>query len=131
SAGGCGAGQCVPKPTAPFNTKLCIFQPGLNLSCSGAYPNQSPQYDAAFDDGRTCSQCTCGPPTCGGTITTYSDTTCGGANATVVDMSGSCTTIPGDPTRANGPTQDTRSVRWSNAGPVCGNVTSSVQGSVT
>jgi hypothetical protein len=138
SGGGCGAGQCVPKPVAPFNTKLCIFRPGIN-ACPSSYPNEmpstaNPQYYAAFVDGRTCSQCTCGAPSCGGTITTYTDGTCGGANATVVDMTGGCTTLPADPTMATlpgGELEDTRSIRWTNAAPVCGNVTSSLQGGVT
>jgi hypothetical protein len=133
SGGGCGAGQCVPKPTAPFNTKLCIFRQGIN-ACPSSYPNempnaQNPQYYAAFTDGRTCSQCSCGAPTCGGTVTTYTDTTCG-ANATVVDKTGGCTTIPADPTKGSG-NVDTRSIRWTNGGAACGTATSSLGGSVT
>jgi hypothetical protein len=137
--GGCGAGACMPKPTAPFNTKLCIFRQGIN-ACPGSYPNempstQNPQYYATYTDNRTCSQCSCGAPTCGGTVRTFTDTSCGNsANPTVVDITGGCSTIPGDPTRSTGGPgggSDTRSIRWDNAGAVCGSATSSLGGGVT
>jgi hypothetical protein len=135
TGGGCGAGQCLPRPTAPFNTRLCIFREGIN-ACPSSYPNempstQNPQYYAAFADNRTCSQCNCGAPTCGGTVTWYTDPTCGNtANPVSVDITGGCTTLPADPT-PSGSKLDSRSVRWTNGGAVCGNATSTLSGTVT
>lgn len=137
SGGGCGAGQCLPKPSSPYKAQLCIFRAGIN-ACPSSYPNpmpsaSTPQYYGSYTDNRQCSSCNCGSPSCGGTVTTYTDTTCGGENATVLDITGGCTMIPADPTlgSSGGKAEDTRSIKWTNAAPVCGNVASTLTGSVT
>jgi hypothetical protein len=131
TGGGCGAGQCLPKPAAPFNTKLCIFRQGIN-ACPSSYPTempsaQNPQYYAAFTDSRTCSSCACGAPTCGGTVSWYAGPSCGGT-ATSVDITGGCTTLP---VVASSGGAESRSVRWTNGGAICGAATSSLTGAVT
>lgn len=131
SGGGCGAGQCLPKPSSPFKTTLCVFRAGIN-SCPSSYPvpmpsAAKPQYYATYTDGRSCTACSCGAPTCGGTVTTYTDTACS-QNGTVVDITTACTTIAADDSRSGG---DSRSLRWTNGGAVCGSASSSLQGSVT
>jgi hypothetical protein len=128
NGGGCTVGQCLPKPAAPFGAKLCIFKSGIT-SCPLEYPVQKPaastQYYETWTEGRTCSQCSCSQPKCGGTVHTYTDTACT-TDDTVAAIDGSCTTIPADPTQSS--RADTRSTKWVNAGPVCGNVTSTLSG---
>jgi hypothetical protein len=125
-AGGCGGGQCLPKPTAPFGAKLCIYRAGI-ATCPAGYPNQNPgagaQYYQGVDDnpatgGRSCSGCNCAA-TCGGTIKTYTDKTCTvGEQDLDLTTSRACTTVPADTTVQGG--RDTRSYTFTGGGPTCG-----------
>jgi hypothetical protein len=143
SAGGCSGGQCLPKPAAPFGSDLCIFRSGIS-ACPVDYPVQKPgssqQFYQSVLDGRSCTSCNCGSPTCGGTLTLSTDGACT-ANSTVLNLgpANTCTTIPGDPTQSltydkpNPPhavtaADDTRSYKYTNAGPVCGSASSTLNG---
>lgn len=132
--GGCASGQCLPKPVAPFGTELCVFRSGV-ASCPPDYPARKPgaaqQYYQTILEGRSCSQCACGSPRCGGTVRTYTTTDCTGS-FTNLDIDGDCTAIPVDPTPGGaGGSIDTRSIRYTNAGAVCANATSTLQGAPT
>jgi hypothetical protein len=133
TGGGCSVGACMPKPAAPFGTKLCIFKAGVT-SCPSGYQAiaTGTQYYENWTDTRKCTSCTCGSVTCGGTVTAFTDTGCT-QNATQIDINGGCTTLPKDPTPSgNGMSkQDTLSIRWDNGGPVCGQGTSNVIGAAT
>ncbi len=135
NGGGCAVGACVPKPKAPFGAHLCIFRSGV-ATCPSEYPTQTPaasQFYETWSEGRTCSTCGCGAPHCGGTVHTFTDQACT-ANDTVVAIDGTCSTIPQDPTQGGGglgSRTDSRSIRWDNGGPVCGTVSSQLQGSPT
>jgi hypothetical protein len=136
SAGGCGGAQCLPKPAAPFGTSLCVFRSGISPSCPADYPVQKPgvgqQYYQSVLEGRSCTGCNCGSPTCGGTLTLSTNGTCS-ADSTVLNLgpTNSCTTIPGDPTQAASGmnnASDTRSYTYTNSGPVCGTAASTLNG---
>jgi hypothetical protein len=134
TGGGCGIGQCMPKPTTPFGGKLCISKAGV-ASCPSSYPvspASSPQYYETWSDSRKCSACSCGSVTCGGTITAFTDLACHD-NPTPIDMAGSCSTIPRDPSPSGtGKNKnDTLSIRWDNGGPVCGQSPSNVLGALS
>jgi hypothetical protein len=128
SGGGCSVGQCFAKPKAPFGAQLCIFRSGV-ASCPSEYPVQRPgasrQFYEAWLEGRSCSACSCGAPSCGGTVHAFTDGACT-ENDTVVAIDGSCTTIPLDPSRTG--SIDTRGMRWDDAGAVCGSPTSQLSG---
>jgi hypothetical protein len=134
TGGGCSVGACMPKPAAPFGAKLCIFKVGVTTCPLSSYPVSptSPQYYADWVDNRKCTSCTCGSVSCGGTVTAFTDTGCT-QNPTPIDMGGSCTTLPKDPTPSGSGTQkqDTLSIRWDNGGPVCGQGTSNLLGAAT
>jgi hypothetical protein len=132
TGGGCAQGQCVPNPTAPFGTKVCIFTEGV-ATCPSDYPVQTPassQFYESWSEGRSCTACNCGSPKCGGTVHAFTDLNCT-QNDTVVAIDGTCSTIPNDPTQGGSgfpSSTDTRSVQWDKGGPICGTVTSALQG---
>jgi hypothetical protein len=79
AAGSCAAGStCVKKPSAPFETKACVWQPG-EQDCPAAFADKH-VYFTSYTDSRECSACvvsyegTCnayvdllgGPSVCGG-----------------------------------------------------------------
>jgi hypothetical protein len=68
-----GGNVCVPLPTSPFLTGLCIEQAG-DVACPATdYTTKYLDY-GGIDDSRSCSSCTCGPvigATCSGTLTQY------------------------------------------------------------
>jgi len=62
---------CVPDPTGPFDSKLCIYLSGDNpCPVASAYTERFLRY-SSFTDTRDCGVCSCGGPfgTCGGTMT--------------------------------------------------------------
>jgi len=71
----CAAGEsCVSTAGA-----VCVFSPGEVACPEGPYSVQRIAY-AGLDDDRSCTECTCAPATgvaCTGTLTTYTDETCG------------------------------------------------------
>jgi len=123
----------MAKPASPFGGKLCIFKAGVT-SCPSSYPVSpaSPQYYETWTEGRKCSSCSCGAIGCGGTVTAFTDLGCT-QSPTPVDMDGSCSTIPKDPTPtgAGVSKHDTLSIRWDDGGPVCGAGASNLLGSPT
>jgi hypothetical protein len=84
-SGGCSnpGDECLPAPTAPFDTGLCIYQAGVQTTCPVPY-NRTPQpsvYYTGATDGRGCGACTCGSPSagiCAGTVDLYGGAACGG-----------------------------------------------------
>jgi hypothetical protein len=81
----CGAegGQCLPTPSQPFGSPLCVYRvalAGQSLpDCPAAYPNgREVLYDSLTDE-RTCSACQCAGPTggsCGGKVSFGSGDAC-------------------------------------------------------
>jgi hypothetical protein len=141
SGGGCGIGQCFPKPSAPFGAALCIFRAGI-ASCPADYPVQRPagnqQYYQSVLDGRSCTACSCDPQ-CGGTVSVYTTPTCSSGTGTPIKQSGgdTCVQIPADTTQSGvsgggcSAMRDTRALQWTSGGPVCAASASDVRGAPT
>lgn len=76
---------CLPNTAAPFGA-VCISKLGDNACPAGSgYGTKKVFFDLDPVDTRACTDCSCGNPTglsCTTSITTYSDTACGSANAT-------------------------------------------------
>ncbi len=54
----CATGEvCVPNPSLPFGANLCVMQVG-KFACMAPYTEQHVYY-TDFQDGRSCSACTC------------------------------------------------------------------------
>jgi hypothetical protein len=103
-AKGCNVGQvCVPKPSTPFGSGVCIAKDGDNPCPAGAYASRHIFYTDA-EDTRDCDGCTCSTPsggTCPTTVSIYSDPsqdTCTTRVATV--PAGSCAPLTDNPTVA-------------------------------
>jgi hypothetical protein len=122
--GGCALGQCLPKPATPFGTKLCVYKAGQSGSCPTGYPVLKPLEYQTWAEGRTCS-CQCGGIGCGGALTLYSDLACSANPQTIKYDANDCQSIGGDPTRTG---VDTRSLKWTGAGPVCGDTKGTLAG---
>jgi hypothetical protein len=98
--GGCDEEQaCVPRPSAPFRSGLCVFHDG-DVSCPlGPYQNRE-VYFRRVADARSCTQCTCGTPsgaTCTGALTAGTDRNCN-ADSVTISSAGMCAALPPDPT---------------------------------
>jgi len=119
---------CLPRAQAPFDDDTyCITKLGA-LPCPTGF-NRFVYDEGTGVDSRGCSACTCGPPSgaeCGGSVTTYADSTCGGIGTTVeppvlcaevsassltatltLPEGGSCAPSGGQPTGAFTPTVST------------------------
>lgn len=59
-AEGCGDGLCVPLPTAPYDSPVCIWAEG-DLECPAGFADRT-VYSSDYTDNRGCSACTCGSP---------------------------------------------------------------------
>src|SRR5262249_33945694 len=98
TAGGCSTGQmCLPKPSPPFASGLCIEHPGDVLCPAGAFAAKHVFY-GGVNDMRNCDACTGGGALGGScaTVTVYSSATCTNAPiATIKD--GSCAAIASNP----------------------------------
>ena len=77
---GCSADQvCAPRPSAPFDSQVCIYTSGDVTCPSGStYSNRFVRY-ANYTDTRDCTTCSCGTPTgsCGGRVDFRSSTSLG------------------------------------------------------
>jgi hypothetical protein len=91
--GGCGNAQvCAPRPTTPFEGRLCVFAPG-SLPCPPGYDHDRRIYFSGYSDTRTCSACNCGDPagvTCGGRVQLYMDQSCPDSDAVTVALNTTC-----------------------------------------
>ena len=85
--GGCNGGgdQCVKAPTAPYGTRLCIYQSGdpAATACPPGPYSAYHVYYSGLNDTRSCTTCSCGGATatggsCSGTIDLYSGSSCTG-----------------------------------------------------
>jgi hypothetical protein len=82
--GGCANGdQCVPKPTAPYGSSLCVYQAGVQTACPAPF-DASPHPAVLFKsstDTRGCGACTCSatptPASCSGRVDLHAESTCG------------------------------------------------------
>jgi hypothetical protein len=87
---GCDSGEhCVPELVTPLET-WCVYRAGIHDCPTGAYSQQTIYYED-FDDGRSCSACTCGTPTgsCEGYVDFMTGTGCGTARVERVEL-GAC-----------------------------------------
>jgi hypothetical protein len=126
--GGCSAGQCLPKPVAPYGARLCVFRSGIS-SCPPDYPVQTPgagqQYYQSILEGRSCSGCSCST-SCGGSVKAFAGIGCTGTGSPVTTTdSVTCSPIPKD---SNPGGTDHHSLQWTNVGPVCGALPSALSG---
>jgi hypothetical protein len=91
--GGCGASEiCAPRPGSPFESRLCVFAPGVN-PCPPGYDHDRRVYYAGASDSRGCSACTCGDPqgvACGGRVNLYPDPSCPEDRAVSVPVGTTC-----------------------------------------
>ncbi|MFO0659901.1 MAG: hypothetical protein U0165_08740 [Polyangiaceae bacterium] len=98
---GCGTNQaCVPKPSSPFSSGLCIQHSG-DVSCpAGAFVQKKVYYEGIVDT-RTCTACSCGDAgggTCATTYSFYSDLTLGICSTQAVTVqAGTCTNLSNNP----------------------------------
>lgn len=90
---------CAPARSPGDGFLLCIFQKGDNdCPLTGPYTERHVLY-SGFEDTRTCSPCTCGPPsgsTCSTEVTFFTDDACSDqlVSATVTDAAPSCHDVP-------------------------------------
>jgi hypothetical protein len=75
---------CVPVPTAPYASHLCVYQvvlDGQNIpACPAAYPNPSDPLYSSYSDNRGCMPCSCSGPSggsCAGTLILSGGNDCG------------------------------------------------------
>lgn len=71
TAGCSGDQMCAPRPSAPFDSQICIYAAGAVACPSGSsYSNRIVRY-ASYTDTRACSSCSCGAPSgsCAGEVT--------------------------------------------------------------
>jgi hypothetical protein len=98
--GGCdGAGeQCVRAPTAPYGTRLCVYQVGdpAPAACpAGPFTSYHVYYGSAVDS-RDCSECTCGAAaggTCSGTVGFFGTAACAGGASNTYAFGTGCLTL--------------------------------------
>lgn len=89
---------CLPTSAPlPQGFRLCVFREDLSKECPAEYPNRHIFFED-YDDGRTCSGCSCGPPegsTCSAQILAYEDSACKvvQASTTVTSAPGSCVNV--------------------------------------
>lgn len=89
---GCGAGACVPKPSAAFGSPSCVVKAGDQACPAGGYSKKSVYFSdtpSELVDTRACAECACGGKggTCGGTVTVYSHPGCTGVETTLTKPS--------------------------------------------
>jgi hypothetical protein len=90
SAGTCDPGElCVRKPTTPSTGLACIVHDG-DIACPNSLGFRT-LVGTAITDGRSCSDCSCQPAPCGGTIEAFSDNSCA-TSVRSVSVDGTCTT---------------------------------------
>lgn len=79
-----GNGACVTKAGSPrFDWALCLATSGENAVCPAPYLERHVVYEG-FKDGRTCSACSCDPPSgsgCISSLSVYTGSTCQGPAA--------------------------------------------------
>lgn len=122
SGKGCGAtSACIPVPKSPFGF-TCMYKVGDNPCPSGPYTHKHVYY-TGYQDGRTCSACSCGSPTgqnCSGTVKTYTDSC--SSDETVMSVPNQCYPIPPDSSTApyDGGLEDTRGSVFTAGAPAGG-----------
>jgi hypothetical protein len=95
---GCSSGEhCLPELVTPLET-WCIYRTGTHDCPAGTYSERT-TYHEDFDDGRSCSSCTCGTPTgsCDGYVDFRTGTGCGVSLVERVELGG-CIALDGSPT---------------------------------
>jgi hypothetical protein len=118
---GCSVGTCVPRPKSPYAAALCIARDGDHLCPPGSFDKRRLFFQDALDT-RACSGCNCSSPTgatCSGSVVLGTDFSCQSQTVTL-SSPGSCAPLPPDPTPPAPPYSESRSVRFSTAGPVGG-----------
>jgi hypothetical protein len=76
--GGCGNDGLVCSPLSTPGFLVCIAQKGDN-DCPGSPYTEKHVFYTSYQDTRSCSSCSCGPPAgsvCTSEVTAYSDDTC-------------------------------------------------------
>lgn len=90
SSAGCGGGlTCVPTPTAPFATAMCVLRSGSVACPTTTFTVQSTFYTGAMDT-RACVGCGCtegSGVTCSGTLSFFSDSACQDSVASTTSFS--------------------------------------------
>jgi hypothetical protein len=99
--GGCSGGaQCVPRPAAPFEARVCVGRAGDQTCPDGDFSERFVFFEGVEDE-RACSGCSCGAVSggsCEMTLTAYGDASVGTCNNPVDSVaSGTCTDLSGNP----------------------------------
>lgn len=94
---GCGANTCVPPTGSAFNRGSCVYQDGDQACPTGGFTFKHLFY-TDYDDGRSCSACTCGSPNsviCNGAkLEIWNGASCSGSpEGTVATPGTSCATL--------------------------------------
>lgn len=91
----CSAGQvCVPTPSAPFSTNICVMQAGVATACPVGYATGPQVFYSGVDDERACTPCECGAPT-GGQCTIVSPAITNCLSGPSLDAPNACTAFTG------------------------------------
>lgn len=127
--GGCSGGQsCVPRPTTPYEGRVCVAKAG-DQACPTGFDQKTLSF-ADFDDTRDCTPCSCDAATggtCKITTTLYGTAGCGGTALATVE-SGKCADLSMNPTVAGRSSTITTPPAGGNCGSSGGGVAT---GSVT
>lgn len=90
---GCGANEgCVAVPPPPLSPKLCLVHADVMDCPAGPYSQKTVAYGSTADD-RGCTACSCGSPTCSGTLTVYDNIGCNTNFDTVALPLAACTNM--------------------------------------
>jgi len=101
AGGGCdGTDVCMPRPTTPFESRVCVGRAGDEV-CPGGPFTERFLFHEGFDDSRDCTSCTCDAPTGGAceiTYGVYDDPQVGTCQSSVASFTaGSCFDLVGNP----------------------------------
>jgi len=99
SGAGCGTGVCLPRPSAPFGSSLCIFKLG-DTACPAPFSTKKLS-NLNFTDNRDCEVCGCGNAaggSCSNPVATlYTDSNGCTATAQTITGEGTCIALTADP----------------------------------
>jgi hypothetical protein len=76
---------CLPRPGAPFEPRVCVFQSGTVESCPAEFPVRFDVMES-FTDARSCNDdCVCDASgvACNGSVSVHDDETCSAADETI------------------------------------------------
>lgn len=82
---------CLARPESAFESRVCVWQPGLLECPAGSFADRFIRH-TAVDDDRNCEACTCDAPTgdCTGGVSVRNEAGCSGGGVGTVPIGGTC-----------------------------------------